>query len=308
MRLGTRFAARVPGSVAGLAAVFWMAAGPPDVHAQEVTGEPAEPDYFVVEGRVFTADGRTPRGLRVFVRTPARTDSAAVRPTGEFAVVTVVQAADSVEVFIDAADRDARWYYPSWVRLSPEELWEDLRFVLIPRAWRIEDGVYGGEFVEISLAAAFAPAEEDTVQSFYRRMPVWRGWERPYTPLSWPPEAFPIRIVFLREPGQRGVTAEDSIAFWFAVREMERHFGEKLFHPGRAEDNLQGDTVEGAIAVRFDRDQVSDGWGRAQWRRDGTIHRGTVAFRERKGMGNVRLVTHELLHALGFGHTCEGPR
>src|SRR5690606_28251637 len=130
MRLGTRFAARVPGSVAGLAAVFWMAAGPPDVHAQEVTGEPAEPDYFVVEGRVFTADGRTPRGLRVFVRTPARTDSAAVRPTGEFAVVTVVQAADSVEVFIDAADRDARWYYPSWVRLSPEELWEDLRFVL----------------------------------------------------------------------------------------------------------------------------------------------------------------------------------
>lgn len=293
---------RVPGPVAGLAVALLLAGDASAAAAQEP--EPAEQEYIVLRGRVFTIDGRNPIGLRVFVRSPAGTDSAAVLPSGEFTLVTSAPAVDSVEVFIDAADRDARWYHPSWVRLGAAELRQELRFALVPRAWRIEAGVYGGKFVEINLVAAFAPSEDDSTRSFYRRFPVRRGWERPYVPLSWPPEAFPIPIVFVRDSAQRNVSSQDSTAFWFAVREMERHFGEKLFRPGRIEDHLQDGPVEGIITARFDRNQRVPGMGGARWRSDGTIYHGYVAFRERTGMGSVHLVIHELFHALGFGHTC----
>lgn len=268
----------------------------------------ADSDFVVVQGRVVTADRRPPAGLRVFFRTHVRTDSADVQPDGSFIVLPSKPAADTVELFVDAADRERRWYFPSYVRLDAGELGEELRFVLVPRVWIPQTGTYAGRPIQIDLVEAFKPAADTSPSSFYARMRVRAGarWAPASITVSWPDSALPIPVVFVRDSAGLRISAADSSGFWAALAEMERDYGRKFFVPARYDELSPGDTARrSVITVRIDPGLAAMGWGGpGRIRSRSHYYEGNARFRSPSGLRNSFLVVHEMMHVLGFGHTC----
>lgn len=268
----------------------------------------ADSDFVVVQGRLFTADGRPPAGLRVFVRTEERTDSADAQPDGSFIVLPSKPAADTVELFVDAADRERRWYFPSYVRLDAGELGEELRFVLVPRVWIPQTGTYAGRPIQIDLVEAFRQTTHETEpRSFYRRRRARAGSAgapRSIT-VSWPDSALPIPVVFARDSAGPGISAADSSGFWAGLAGMEQDYGSKLFVPARYADLFPGDTARGSvITIRVDPGLAPMGEGGAGPIRGRDYYQGRARFRSPSDLRNRFLVTHEMTHVLGFSHTC----
>lgn len=268
-------------------------------------------EFVIVQGRLFTADGRPPAGLRVFFRTAERTDSADVQPDGSFILLPWKPAADTVELFVDAANRELRWYFPSYVRLDTATLAEELRFVLVPRVWIPQAGAWAGRPIQIDLVEAFKPAADTSPGSFYQRRPVraLARWIPPSITVSWPDSVLPVPVVFVRDSAGPRISAADSSRFWAAIAEMERDYGEKLFAPARYDELFPGDTAHrSVITVRIDPELATGGWGSPGRVRDRThFYEGNARFRSPSGLRDSFLVVHEMMHVLGFGHTCSWP-
>ncbi|HEX5727128.1 MAG TPA: hypothetical protein VFX98_16745, partial [Longimicrobiaceae bacterium] len=266
----------------------------------------AAPSPRLVSGRVFTADGGSAEGLRVFARAPGFADSAEVAPTGEFTLALPEDfPAEGVELHTDAADRDRRAYHPALARLRPGDLAREPRFVLVPRTWTVPAGTYAGVRVPISLDRAFeAPCEG--CQGFYRSVrgdsvpPEARGV------LGWAEEAFPLRIAFDRAGSGGPVSARDSAAFWQVVEALEEDFGRDLFRPGRLYDLRPGEDPRDLVLVWIDPSLGARGMS-TQATFQGHITTGAVWLRRAsliRAPDGPALVQHELMHVLGMGHTC----
>ena len=253
---------------------------------------------LVVRGRVLAAGPEAADGLRVRVDAGVYADSAEVGPDGGFRL-TVPRPArlDSVEVWVDAAEAARRAYHPALVRVAIGDAGEALEIVLVPRRWTIVQGRYAGREVEIELERAFGGG-------FYRWAPG--GGARAIA--GWPEARFPLRVAFDRELSGEPVAARDSAAFWGAVGKLEEVFGEKLFRPASSAEVAPREDggPDDAILVWIDptlREFVG-------YSTTGSS-RGDIAYgdlRLRRGAlqdaGSTGLVLHELMHTLGFGHTC----
>ena len=125
---------------------------------------------------------------------------------------------------------------------------------------------------------------------------------------SWPDEVFPLRIAFDRDPPAAGLTARDSVRFWGFAEDVERTVGLDLFRPVPYWETLpEGDGPTDVILVRIDPALRSAGLG-VVISNGGDISYGVVRIQRVSALGRpegARLVAHELMHALGFGHTCE---
>jgi hypothetical protein len=259
----------------------------------------------VVSGRVIAAGGGDVRGLRVLVRAGALADSAEVDSAGRFAVALPPSAADSVDVSVDAAEPSARAFHPAEVRLARGDAAREQQIVLVPLRWTIRSGRYAGRDVDVRLSRAFA-APCATCTGFFRslsgRGDAGRTWLS-----GWPAERFPLRVAFDREWSGEPVTARDSAAFWREAGQVEEILGADLFRPANYADALPRDDggPDDVILVWFDPDMRGiSGLG------------STVAEGHEIGFGDLRLsrgalseaetglVAHELMHTLGFGHTC----
>jgi hypothetical protein len=124
---------------------------------------------------------------------------------------------------------------------------------------------------------------------------------------SWPDSAFPIRVAIDPEVGPR-MTPRDSIDFWRAARALEATFGRPLFEPASVDAVLDPpeDDPRGGMLVSLDPTLRGDGWG-SSGEQGGDILGAAVLLRSRallSGPDAEALVGHELMHALGFGHTC----
>ncbi|HEU0013308.1 MAG TPA: hypothetical protein VFQ45_06465 [Longimicrobium sp.] len=259
----------------------------------------------VVRGRVVPADGAVPAGLVAVLRVGARADTAAVDSAGAFVLPRPLGLADSVELVVDAGDVEARAYHPALVRVPAREMAGEVEIVLVPRAWTIRGGRHAGTTVPVSVVKA-RTAVCAGCSSFYQRAqdPLRRDRYQ-----GWRLSAFPLRMAFDREDARPAGAAPDSVAFWRIVEAMEDGFGGDLFRPAAVAETLPDDEngPNDVVLVIMDSRLPIAALTNVLSRR-GDVNYAAVRFQRRmqlSGDDGPRLVTHELMHALGMGHTCE---
>ncbi|MDB4951972.1 MAG: hypothetical protein JWM27_4621 [Gemmatimonadetes bacterium] len=264
------------------------------------------PPPLVLRGRVAAADGSPVAGVRVWVRSGTFADSADVDPAGAYAFPLQAGGRDSVEVRVGSADTARAAFLPAYGRVDRAELLFDVGFVLVPRRWTVRAGPYAGQVVEMDLPRAFRPSCR-ACSSFFR----FRGGRTAATRgrvLSWPAQRFPLRVAFDRDrQGGPQLTARDSAAFWRAARAMEDAVGAELFRPSSYADALPREgAADDVVLVRADPALREAGLTTVISGAAGItygavrVQRASVLSEEAGG----RLVAHELLHAIGIGHTC----
>lgn len=188
------------------------------------------------------------------------------------------------------------------VRIHAQRDLEHLRVALVPTSWRIDSGTYSGRVVPID--AGLAMRRTSRGAAFWRLVPI--SGTGPRRLLGWRESDLPLRLAFDRGRSRAVVTADDSIAFWNAARRMERDLGMRLFVPAEMRPPT-------AIADSQDRNlvgiEVGDAGGEGEtfvsWGRAGDAGDGVLLFRRSATLRDPHVVTHELVHLLGFGHTSE---
>jgi len=262
----------------------------------------------VLRGRVIAAGGGDVRAVRMFARAGEWADSAGVDSAGGFAFALPERPiADSLELRVDPGRPDSAAFHPARLRLGPTELAQEQEIVLVPLRWTIRAGRYAGRQVETRLARAFSPPCAGCT-GFFRAFAV-RGDTARTRLQGWPAERFPLRVAFDREWSRERVTEGDSVAFWREADELEEALGADVFRPANYGDALPREDggPDDVILVWFDTDMRGlGGIGTAVSREDdigyGDLRLNRDALR---GTGAAPgLVAHELMHTLGFGHTC----
>jgi hypothetical protein len=252
----------------------------------------------VVRGRLLTLDGQPPGPMRVHFTASGFTDSAAVGADGRFEFRPPSTFADTAELSAQAADLRPDRYHPMIARLTARQTGPELRAVLVPTTWTIRSGTYAGATVDVSADAAL------------RR---WRGTppfarsaaserRRTRRVVGWPPEAFPLPVAFVRERGVSQISPTDSVAFWASVRRFEEQLGMTAFRP--ADTSAIGVGRPG-VEVVIDPRTPPAAMTWVSWSATGDLNDARVAVRTSADFRNAGLIAHEMLHALGFGHSAE---
>jgi hypothetical protein len=251
----------------------------------------------LLTGRLIAVDAAPIVGLRVLVHwdrdTTAlgATDTLTVSSDGRFG--GLIRQTDSDSVWIVVRPRDDTTYYPARIALPRARLADSLHVLLVPRRWTIRDGRFAGRIVPIDLVAAL------------RRVPGYGSFGRLSSNrvVGWMPGSFPLPLILRRDEGPRISTA-DSAAFWDAARDLEAAIGTPLFRP-------TGDTAMVGrifpVDVFVDRRISGAGITFVTWDRDGQIFEASIRFRGTSFLRDREIVQHELMHALGFGHTSAWP-
>jgi len=247
-------------------------------------------------GRILTADSEPATGLRVAVQWSSAAGSFApdtldVDRLGRFATLAPQFVGDSVVVSVVAAP-DAR-YYPTRIVVPRSRLAEELRVLVLPREWTIRRGRFAGNTVRIVPSDAF---RRTTDHGSFGRVTDQHV-------VGWDASSFPLRVV-LRHDLVPNISARDSIAFWQAAHEVEESIGVRLFQP--TSDTTGADHVF-PIDIRLDPGISVSGLTFVSWDRGGRLFEGSVRFRTSREIEHPSVVAHELLHALGFGHTTAWP-
>jgi hypothetical protein len=205
-------------------------------------------------------------------------------------------ACDSVEIRVDTPEGSTRRYHRVVAQIPvparPDSL-ETLRIVLVPTRWAIQGGTYAGTVIPIDVDAAVAPRNE--------RARYWRISRSAYgsgIPVAWPEARIPIPVAVHGRFGS--LRPSDSTAFWRIARQLEADFGRTLFRPSPFDP-----TREEAWSITVTVDPTSDTPGITFITHDalGTLYEATVGIRSSILLRDERIVTHELVHALGFGHS-----
>jgi hypothetical protein len=154
----------------------------------------------------------------------------------------------------------------------------------------IESGSYAGIVVPIAKGSATRKGSH-----------MWRLTSRDdRRVVGWNPSRFPIGVAF--RPGS-GITADDSIAFWRALGQMENDLGVAIFSPATVRVDDDPDDV---IVVAIKEMAGDDGVTFVTWSGNGLLYDARVFFSSPDKLREQGVVTHEMMHALGFGHTSDG--
>jgi hypothetical protein len=179
--------------------------------------------------------------------------------------------------------------------------------VLVPRTWTIPAGRYAGQGVAVSPHRARTPVCPRCSVFWVRQQP--RGQEAVRFQ-GWPGSRFPLRVAFDREHSVPAGAVPDSAAFWRGVANLEDAFGMDLFRPARYAQTLAKGVEEvgpdDVVLVVIDPSLPVAGLTMVLGRR-GFVEYAAVSL-QRRGVVltdyGPELVGHEMMHALGFGHTC----
>ena len=277
-----------------------------------LAGAPASAqEPATLRGRVVTADGAAPSGLRAWLRwraagdTALRVDSAAVDTAGAFVLALPAELPESLEVLVDAADAERRVYHPSLARMARIEAAREHGFVLAPRRWTVASGLYAGHAVEISPHRARTAACA-RCSAFWARMP---GPRSPARYQGWPAARFPLRVAFDRQSSVPAGASPDSAVFWRAAEVVEAALGMDVFRPApywRTVPRFEEEDPADVVLVRIDRALTTAGLTTVVGR-GGTMEYAALSLQRAGSVLEPRgeaLVSHELMHALGVGHTC----
>ena len=282
--------ARVTGALAGSTRLIaWTGAG-------EVRDTGSVLVRPVATGQFVRLDGLAPPPLALELTVGDYRDSVPVRDSRFSQRVDV---APDAEVDLHAVPiADTARFHEVRLRLSaPREL-QDLSIVLVPKVARIDGGTYDGREIPIDVIAAMRRSGRSA--PFWRLVPIsGRG---PRKLLGWKESDMPLHIAFDRNRSSDPILAEDSTAFWTIARDMERDLGVALFEPAQISDTALRYVVPVEITA-----QESQGHTFVSWGQPGDAADGVLLFRRSATLRDSHVVTHELLHLLGFGHSTGWP-
>ncbi|HEU4994861.1 MAG TPA: hypothetical protein VFT29_08575 [Gemmatimonadaceae bacterium] len=251
----------------------------------------------VLRGRFITLDGSAPPRMRVSISAGGVRDSVAV-VDGQFEKRVDLPASGDVDVAAEPFD-DSSVFHRVALRIVERRDLQRLTIALVPIAWRIDAGSYQGRVVRIDAASALRRASDGS--PFWRLVP--RSAAGPRTLLGWRSADLPLRIAFDRSRFGAAITPDDSVRFWAIAEQLERDVGVRLFAPAVLSAT---DTSRNAVRVEIE-PSGADGhtfvtWGNAGDASDGVLRFSRIAF-----LSDAHVVSHELLHLLGFGHAFAWP-
>jgi len=252
-------------------------------------------DSYAFGGRVIPADGGTLDGVHVVAVDARGTYEALMDSSGVFVGSIPLPLAGRVTLRV-FSDSTAPRYYTSVITLDPGVLTAPSRVVLVPTHWQIRGGAFDGRDVRIDPARATARYGEGT--GYWRLTKRGRLAGRA---VSWATDSFPLRLAFRHEPGDPTISGSDSAGFWENARAIERLIGRPLFRPSSFEEaNAPG--ADG-ILVTINRGMSAAGRTFITYDQAGRIYEALVTVSQREFLVQSRVATHELMHAVGFGHT-----
>lgn len=303
---------------------------------------PQDQVYATITGQAHASGDGPLTGLHAVWRPGGGTsaDSARLDDKGRFSI-DVTSPASSGALLI-RADDDA--YHPFLFPFDVDEL-RDVHVVLVPRSWTIERGIHAGESVSTSLDPVVDDEAEQLLYTYFFGQPLPRDAPELFLLdlMLWDETRLPAQVAFDHANAGAEITPGDSAAIWVALDRIEEVTGVDYFEPVEADPSwwpvptgpYEGDRVEGVIRLIHHPPNWSglgrSGAGPVEWERDlsGWAEAGRFdAFRVSRtylDAGNVvigeleplqladglipweTVLTHEVLHALGLGHTCRIP-
>jgi hypothetical protein len=210
---------------------------------------------------------------------------------------------DSVWLVVDATT-SSRVYRPVVARTASNRATSvAARPLVVPRRVTVSTPAYPTSTIDVSLQNAFTRVCTDDTNancnSFFPQ--IWKS-----SVILWADADLPVPLAFNRTTG--AITAADSIALWGVIDQMQRELGRQLFVPTDFSQVVAPD-VNGfsrkAVLVSVD-PTLSGFSGFTNWIWDGALNMLAAKTRVRLDtfLADRSLMTHELLHALGFHHTC----
>ena len=214
-------------------------------------------------------------------------------------------AADSMTLVVDLASGSRR-YHPTMSLVPTTRVSATaLRPMLIPTTSVFSTPVYPSSSVTVSLQEAFQRVCTDDTNancnSFFPQ--IWKS-----AVVLWNDADLPVPLAFNTTLTTSPISAADSIALWTIINEMQNELGRALFVPATL-SSLPPQDVNGfsskAVLVWVD-STLSGFAGYTNWIWDGNLNMLSAKTRvtTNAALASRSLMKHELLHALGFHHTC----
>jgi hypothetical protein len=277
--------ARVRGRLAGAASIVaWAEPGKVRDSALMVVKP-------LVSGAFVTIDGSQVPPMRLRIRAGAVEDSIPVA-NARYAKRVQLPFYSGVELL--AMPEGVHPSHAVQIRMTSPRALQSMTIALVPTTWRIDAGTFAGQSIDIDATRALRRASGSG--GFWRLTPV--TGPGPVALIGWPEEAWPLRIAFNHQRAREPITPEDSVEFWKIAEQMHRDLGMRVFVPAQ----LAGDTVPpGIIPVDIGTD-AGEGHTFVTFDAAGDVYDGVLMFRRAATLRNSHVVTHELLHLLGFGH------
>jgi len=246
---------------------------------------------YLFGGRIIAADSGSLDGVHVVATDARGTYEALIDSSGTFVGAFPTQPSSRVtlRVFSDSA---APRYHTSVVTLGPGVPGEATRIVLIPRRWQVRGGPFDGREVPID------PARATT--RFGDGPGYWRLSRRSGRAVTWVPDSLPIRVAFRHAAGDPFISRNDSARFWDLATNLERVLGRRFFRPASYEEV---DAGADGIFVTVNRRMGAAGKTYITYDATGRIYEALLTVSQNAYLGEPRVAMHELLHAIGFGHT-----
>lgn len=263
-------------------------------------------------GSVVAANGGPLSTLSFTLQTGAGTSlqsfTTAVGGGGAFRLVAPLPIAptDLVSLVVDDSAHPRRYDPVSKQVQAAAAITAASRPLLIPESATFTSASYGTSTVAIRLQSAFTRVCNDDANancnSFFPQ--VWLGGVVPL----WSASDFPIQLAFNHSASTNPITSADSVALWTVIHQMEADVGRTLFKPvdfsSLTPPDANGFTPK-TVLVWVD-NTLTGFSGYTNWIWDGSQNMIAAKTRVRQNsfLANRSLMSHELLHALGFHHTC----
>ena len=269
------------------------------------------PAASAVRVRLQYVGGRGGAALQVSARVGATIRSATVGTSNQVVLGIGLSPADSVEIRVEESGSGTPRFHPAIATITGPDVRATQTFVLVPRRWTIAASAgatspcrYTGQTVDIDLELAYARSVADP-SSFYWRTPgAGGGWT--YRTAAFPAIALPVPVAFDRTIGTDPVTDTDSASFWSVVNELESELCMNAFQPVV----MTAVSPPRGVRIVIDRglDAVARGGPNIETERGASvIVGGSIVCRAVSCLASGEVTRHELLHVLGFGHSCAWP-
>ena len=165
--------------------------------------------------------------------------------------------------------------------------------------WTIERGTYAGMAITLRLDAAVGRTRKG--EHFWRLPP--RGTAETGV-VGWRSTRYPVPVAFRHDGSAGSISPADSAAFWNVLDQMSVDFGMQLFRSATISSDADPVNVI-VVDIRFMPEKV--GFTRTSWSPSGELFDVRVTFRDARLLHDAHVVSHEMMHALGFGHTASWP-